>query len=223
MLASRHGASPNLPNPVTNPGELWLFAGVMALGQFSPGPDMLLLTRTALRHGSSVGVRMALGIACGLTLHATLAIAGVAVVFERFSALRHALQWVAALYLLWLAFGLLREAFAVWNSGVKSEFREDDSGRSPFMRGLLCNLFNPKVALFLAAVCAPFLTGEHPGWWPAALWLIVVGLGAGLWSLWVLLLQWPPLRRCYERAAHWIDALFGIALTVLATALLHHG
>ena len=28
--------------------ELALFAGVMALGQFSPGPDMILLTRTAL-------------------------------------------------------------------------------------------------------------------------------------------------------------------------------
>lgn len=189
------------------------------LGQFSPGPDMLLLTRTALRHGAKTGVKMALGIASGLTLHATIAIAGMAVVFEKFPILRRGLQWVAAAYLLWLAYGLLREAFVAWHSGAKSEFRATDNRHSPFVRGLLCNLFNPKVALFLAAVCAPFLAGGHPDWWPFALWAVVVGLGAGLWSLWVILLQWPPLRRSYERAALWIDAAFGIALAALAVIL----
>ncbi len=53
------------------PLELLAFAGVMALGQFSPGPDMILLTRTALRSGARAGVEMALGIACGLAVHAT--------------------------------------------------------------------------------------------------------------------------------------------------------
>jgi threonine efflux protein len=195
----------------------------MVLGQFSPGPDMLLLTRTALRHGSPAGVRMALGIACGLSVHATIAIAGIAVVFERFTLLRRVLLWVAAFYLLWLAYGLLREVFVTLYSGAKSELHVRDNGRSPFVRGLLCNLLNPKAALFLAAVCAPFLAGDHPDWWPAALWIVVVGLGAGLWSLWVVLLQWHPLRRFYQRAVIWIDALFGIALTVLAIVLIRHG
>ena len=95
---------------MTEMGELWVFAGLMVLGQFSPGPDMLLLTRTALRDGSSAGVRMAVGIACGLAVHATIAVGGVAVMFLRFPILRIVLQWLSACYLLWLAFGLLREA-----------------------------------------------------------------------------------------------------------------
>jgi threonine efflux protein len=181
---------------------------------------MLLLTRTALRHGSGVGVRMALGIATGLTLHATVAIAGMAVVFERFAVLRRALQWVAAIYLLWLAWGLLREAFS---AGSKSTIREMSTRHSPFVRGLLCNLFNPKVALFLAAVCAPFLAGPHPEWWPFALWCVVVGMGAGLWSLWVMALQWRPLRNAYEHAARGIDTAFGLALAVLAVILISRG
>jgi threonine/homoserine/homoserine lactone efflux protein len=204
-------------------GELWAFAGVMALGQFSPGPDMLLLTRTALRHGSAVGVRMALGIATGLTLHATVAIAGMAVVFERYPVLRRTLQWVAAFYLLWLAWGLLREVFIACTSGGTPRIRETNTRHSPYVRGLLCNLFNPKVALFLAAVCAPFLAGTHPDWWPFALWFLVVGMGAGLWSLWVLVLQWHPLRMAYERAARGIDTAFGLALAVLAVVLISRG
>lgn len=205
---------------MTNAGELLVFTGLIVLGQFSPGPDMVLLTRTALKEGAGAGVRMALGISCGLALHATIAVAGVAVAFQRFPMLRLVLQWLAAFYLLWLAYGLLRVCFIAWYSGM---IRTDGAGENPhppFVRGLLCNLFNPKVALFLAAVCAPFLSGIHPGWWPYAVWSLIVCLGAALWSLWVVLLQWRPLRDRYERAGGWIDGIFGVALLALAVRLM---
>jgi threonine efflux protein len=200
--------------------ELWVFAGVMVLGQFSPGPDMLLLTHTALRRGASEGLQTAAGIACGLTVHATIAVAGVAVAFERMPMLRRVLQWVAAAYLLWLAWRMAREFFVVWYSGAICEMEVVESRRAPFVRGLLCNLLNPKAALFIAAVSAPFLSGDHPAWWPFAIWGIVVGLGIGLWSLWVLLLQWPPLKNGYERFAGLIDGIFGLVLAALAIRLM---
>jgi threonine/homoserine/homoserine lactone efflux protein len=205
---------------MTGTGELWIFAGLIVLGQFSPGPDMLLLTRTALREGAAAGVKMGLGVTCGLAVHTTIAVAGVAVAFERFPSIRRALQWAAAAYLLWLAYGLLREMFVAWYSGVIREGESRVNGRSPFARGFLCNILNPKVALFLAAVCAPFLAGAHPPWWPFAIWGVVVGLGALLWSSWVGLLQWRPLRTRYQRAAAWIDGLFGLALILLAIRLM---
>lgn len=205
---------------MTEAGELWIFAGLMALGQFSPGPDMLLLTRTALKEGSGPGVKMAAGIACGLTVHATIAVAGVAVVFQRLPMLRTVLQWAAALYLLRLAWSMAREFFVAWYSGAIYEMEVVESGRSPFVRGLLCNLLNPKAALFLAAVSAPFLAGHHAVWRPYAIWGIVVGQGIGLWSLWVLLLQWPPLRQRYQRWGGWIDGVFGLVLAALAVRLM---
>lgn len=196
------------------------FAGVMALGQFSPGPDMILLTRTALRIGPRAGVEMAFGIACGLAVHATLAVAGLALVFERLPVLWEVLRWAAVGYLLWLAYRIFMEVFVAWYSDdVRVEIEASSTSR-PWLRGLLCNLLNPKVAIFLAAVCAPFLKGERPEWWPFALWGIVVGQGCLLWSLWARLLQWEPLRRRYERAARWIDGAFGIVLATLAIRLI---
>jgi threonine/homoserine/homoserine lactone efflux protein len=205
---------------VTVTGELWMFAGLIVLGQCSPGPDMILITRTAMREGTRAGVQLALGISYGLALHSTLAVGGVAVAFEKFPMLRWVLQWVAAFYLLWLAGGLLKSAWVAWRSGVVHATAAKASAHSPLVRGLLCNLFNPKVPLFLAAVCAPFLAGNHPGWWPFAIWGVVVGLGIGLWSLWVVLLQWRPLRARYERGAGWIDGFFGLALTAVALRLM---
>ena len=200
--------------------DLMAFAGVMVLGQFSPGPDMILLTRTALESGTRTGVKMALGIACGLTVHATLAVGGLALAFERMPVLRELLRWLAAAYLLWLAYRMLQEIFVAWHSGAQRKSTEITSARSPFLRGLFCNLLNPKAAIFLAAVCAPFLRGDRPEWWPFAIWGIVVAQAAVLWSLWACILQWPPLRSRYQKAARWIDAAFAIALTALAIRLI---
>ena len=196
--------------------ELLTFAGVMALGQFSPGPDMVLLTRTALKGGAKAGVEMALGIACGLAVHATVAVAGLALAFESVPRLGEVMRWAAAGYLLWLAWRMVREQ-------PGSPVQENASSRAvrrPFTRGLLCNLLNPKAAIFLAAASAPFLRGTHPDWWPLALWMIVVGQAGLLWALWAYLLQWPALRLRYEGAERRIDLVFALVLAALAVRLM---
>lgn len=199
--------------------ELAAFAGVMALGQFSPGPDMILLTRTALAEGAKRGAIMACGIAAGLAVHTTLAVGGLALAIGRLPVLRKVIAWAAGAYLLWLAYRIVSEHLVAWYSGGKREEAEVKTG-DPFLRGLLCNLLNPKVMVVLAAICAPFLQGQHPGWWPYALWVVVVMQGGLLWSLWAWLLQWRPLRLCYERSAKWIDLTFSVTLAALALKLI---
>lgn len=203
--------------------ELAAFAGVMALGQFSPGPDMILLTRTALAEGARAGAIMACGIASGLAVHTALAVGGLALAFERMPALRLAVAWLAAGYLTWLAFHLLAGHFltrAAAAPAADAPVPVQPRRHRPYFRGLICNLLNPKAVLFLAAVSAPFLAGDRPVWWPAAIWAVVVFQGCVLWALWARLLQWHPLRSRYERAAKWIDATFAIALVALALRLL---
>lgn len=199
--------------------DLLVFSGAMALAQFSPGPDMILLTRTALKRGVRAGGEMALGIACGLSVHATVAVAGLALAFERAPGLREGMRWAAIAYLLWLAFGLLGGLFMARDEGGSVEALLEVKARGPFLSGLFCNLLNPKAVIFLAAISAPFLTGERPEWWPFAIWGIVVVQACVLWSLWARLLQWKPLRQRYQAAERWIDAGFGLVLAGLAFRL----
>ncbi|MCW1885244.1 LysE family translocator [Luteolibacter flavescens] len=198
--------------------ELAAFSGLMALGQFSPGPDMILITRTALADGAKAGALMGLGIATGLCIHTSVAVGGLAVAFEQSPGIRQAISWSAAAYLLWLAWCLLRSAFATPAAG--GEVVAVPARRGPYVRGFICNLLNPKAVIFLAATCAPFLTGPHPSWWPFAIAILVIVQGGTLWALWSWLLQWRPLRSRYERSARWIDGVFGFALAALAVKLL---
>ena len=80
----------------------------MAVAQFSPGPDMILLTSTSLRHGGRAGGIMACGIATGLAFHAFLALAGGGYFFTCESTFSIYAQLMASLYLVYLAWQVFR-------------------------------------------------------------------------------------------------------------------
>ena len=193
-------------------GELFAFAVVMAIGQFSPGPDMLLLTRTSLVEGLRAGWIMVLGIVSGLALHGVFAIGGMAVLISNGGMLASGMRWLAAIYLIWLAMGLVKKQPSDGDIVIPK--------RSPYLRGLFCNLLNPKVLVFLASVVAPFLSEGQPPWWPVALWITIVVEGVILWFLWVWLLQVPKIRQAYLRVGRQLDLVFALVLVLLAINLL---
>jgi len=177
---------------------------------------MLLLTRTSLRDGAVVGVKMATGIACGLAIHATIAIGGMSWMIESNEVVWTLLRISAAAYLGWLSFRIL------WHIREATEIGASERGNSasPFTRGLICNLTNLKAALFFAAIVSPFMAGDRSNWWPYALWSVIVFQAVLLWSLWAVLLQWAVIKSFYQKFGRWIDAGFALALLAIAIRLL---
>lgn len=198
------------------PFDLLAFAAVLAIGQFSPGPDMVMLTQISLRHGRAAGWWATLGITTGLTVHATLVLFAWQSTQHFPEWARIGLSWLAATYLGWLAWGIWKDRLRVHETqGLPSS-----AARHFYWRGLLCNLLNPKALVFFAALVAPFLAPPRPPWWTFALWATLVSEGLLLWGLWVAVLQRPKARAIYDRAAPWINGGFAIALALLAVALL---
>jgi threonine/homoserine/homoserine lactone efflux protein len=192
--------------------EMLAFAGIMAVAQFSPGPDMILLTRTTLCHGGRAGAIMACGIATGLAVHAAIALGGIGYFFTSESFFLPYAKCLASGYLLYLA-------WKVFVSVQGSVGPSNRSGRNHYLSGLMCNLFNPKAALVLSSICAPFLQGHQGLSRPLALGGIIVVQGAILWTLWAYSLQVPELRRHYDRYQSTINRCFSILLALLALSI----
>ena len=183
----------------------------MALGQFSPGPDMLLLTRISLHHGARAGTMTALGIASGLALHSAVALLGGVYLLQHAApAIALMTKIFASCYLTYLAWLILYSAEETTSKAAPI------SDRRHYLRGLTCNILNPKVALILASVCAPFL---HESASPLRPWLlasIIVIQGAALWILWAHLLQHARLKAFYEIHQLRISQCFAALLFLLA-------
>ncbi len=192
-------------------GDLLAFALVLAVGQFSPGPDMILITRTALACGRSAAMACVAGITTGLVVHATLAVTSVSVLMRTQPEVWRAIQAVGAVYLLWLAWQVFRD------DGDSQEKSESTGALGQnFRRGLMTNLLNPKVMVFFATLIALFTSGDALGWWSVAMAAVIVIEGLCLWGLWVVVLQSKRMRERYFAARRWINGAFALLLLMVA-------
>jgi threonine/homoserine/homoserine lactone efflux protein len=156
---------PGTPDP-------WLFALTVLVLNATPGVDLMLTLTRTLQHGARAGVAAALGIAGGCVLHTLGAAFGLAALLAASTAAFGIVKWAGAIYLLWLAWGLLRNAWAGRGAALAPGIpAADPSFASVFRQGLLTNALNPKVALFFLALLPQFIAADAPDKTIAFLWL----------------------------------------------------
>ena len=71
-----------------------LFALVILAGQFTPGPDFLLILKISLNNGKRAGALAAIGISLGLLIHCTIVLSGLAWLLAENSNLSKAIKYL---------------------------------------------------------------------------------------------------------------------------------
>lgn len=164
--------------------QLPLFMAAVLVLNATPGVDVLLTVSRTARGGARAGLTVALGIAAGCAVHALAVAFGLAALLAWSAAAFTVLKWAGAAYLVWLGIGMLREA---WRGAAPSPAVAVAavSAAAEFRRGLLSNLLNPKVALFMLAFLPQFVPAQLGDKTPA---LLLLGALFVLQSLLFLLL-----------------------------------
>ena len=156
--------------------DLWLFALTVLVLNATPGVDLMLTLTRTLQYGRRAGAAAALGIAAGCVLHTLAAAFGLAALLAASSAAFNVVKWAGALYLVWLAWGMLRTAIRVAGPmAPAASAASADASTDPqslvaqrdtptllaiFRQGLLTNALNPKVALFFLALLPQFISSD---------------------------------------------------------------
>jgi threonine/homoserine/homoserine lactone efflux protein len=148
---------------------LWIAAIVIV----TPGPDTALTIRNTLTGGRAGGLATAAGIVTGLAMWAMATSAGLAAVIIASEPLFVAIRLVGAAYLLYLGartlIGVVRGRGQEPVKGVGTPVR---GLATPFRQGLICNLSNPKIALFFTSLLPQFVPAND------AAFGSLLGLGA---------------------------------------------
>jgi threonine/homoserine/homoserine lactone efflux protein len=141
------------------------FAAAVLVLNATPGVDFVLTVSRTLHGGPRSGTAAVLGINVGCVVHVLAAAFGLAALLALHPAAFDAIRWAGALYLLWLGLMPLRDAFSsrpaeavIARGAERSGFGRD------FRTGLLTNVLNPKVALFMLAFVPQFVpsSSTHP-------------------------------------------------------------
>ena len=121
----------------------------------TPGADMMFCLAQGLRGGARPALAASAGISAGAMIHVLLAGLGLGVLVTTFPWLFGAIRWVGAGYLLWLAWKTWRRPIGGTDTLAARPSRA-------FRDGLLVNLSNPKVILFILAFVPQFVTPDAP-------------------------------------------------------------
>ena len=135
---------------------LALFAAACLALAMTPGPDMLLVASRGAAQGRAAGFMALAGIQAGLYCHALAAAFGLSGLFLAVPYAYDAVRLAGAAYLAYLAWQAFRGADAPAGAPPRAA---DPAGRA-FRQGLLTNLLNPKVALFVLALFPQFVRPE---------------------------------------------------------------
>jgi threonine/homoserine/homoserine lactone efflux protein len=206
--------------------QLPLFMAAVLVLNATPGVDLLLTVSRTAQSGVRAGVMAALGINAGCMLHALAAAFGLAALLTWSSTAFGALKWAGAAYLLWLGWGMLRSAWrgraaapAAGNAPLPPAMPA--SAGAEFRRGLLTNLLNPKVALFMLAFLPQFIPAQSAhktlAFLALGLWFVVQST---LFLLAVVLLTVRLSRlQLLARSARALQAAAGVLFIALAARL----
>ncbi|MEM8730161.1 MAG: LysE family translocator [Pseudomonadota bacterium] len=132
-----------------DPTVLLVFLPAALALNLMPGADMMFCAAQAMSQGQRAAWRASAGIALGGMLHGLAAGLGLAAIMAAQPLLFDVIRWVGVAYLLWLA----------WNALIADPAAPSDARRAPrpFAEGLIVNLTNPKVILFVLAFMPQFI------------------------------------------------------------------
>lgn len=136
----------------------------MALN-FTPGADMMFCLGQGLRSGPRAAIAASAGISVGSMIHVTLAGLGLGAAVAAVPGLFDVIRWIGVGYLLYLAWGAVR-------NGAVPEDMPGKPARRAFRDGLLVNLSNPKVILFALAFIPQFI---NPAAGPVLMQFLIFG------------------------------------------------
>lgn len=200
-----------------------VFAAAVFVLNATPGVDFLLTVSRTLAGGARAGVAAACGIAAGCVVHTLAAAFGLAALLAVHPQAFVVLQWLGAAYLVWLGLGLLLQAWRPRpGAGAAGETPAPRSLRADFRGGLLTNVLNPKVALFILAFLPQFVPMDSPAKTLSFLLLGAWFVAQGLAFLLVLVALAARLRRLQARpaAGRVLAAAGGLLFIALALRLL---
>lgn len=192
---------------------------IVLLAAASPGPDFALVLKNSLVHSKRSGCITALGIASAVLVHITYLILGLDVLIKKFPWIFQCVQYLGAGYLIYLGIRVWRAPIQIPNLNAGA-IKTQISFKQSFLQGFLCNLLNPKAALFFMALFAGLLD-EKPKTYELLFYVTEIFALVNLWfcSLSYAVTHKIILKKLFGLEKQ-INQLLGLVLIIAAVLII---
>lgn len=192
-----------------------LFAWLVAV--VSPGPDFLAVLRASASQGQSAGLRVGLGVVCGIACWATLAMCGLSALLARYEHLYLVVRTVGAVLLIGYGVHVL---WTARKTAPVEALATDVPGSGKYWRlGVFTNLANPKALVFFGALFATLMPRHEGATLRIGVLVVMLAMAIG----WFAAVSWcagsQPIITAYRRLQRTIDRIAGGLFTAIGITL----
>ena len=191
------------------------------MGLLSPGPDFFYVSRAAATHSRRTAIYGVIGITIGVTIWATAAVLGLAIVFKTMPALQGIVMALGGSYLFYLGVKMAR----VTTNAVFDETNsvQNTASKNEIIKGLLVNLSNAKVVIYFSSVMSFVLVNiTETRQMLTALLIITIETFVYFYVI-SLLFSRPFAKRFYSRYSRYIDNASGVIFILFGAYLIYSG
>ncbi|WP_428912255.1 LysE family translocator [Niallia sp. Krafla_26] len=130
-----------------------VFLVLAILLNLTPGTDTMYIVSRSISQGRTAGMYSALGISAGVVAHTFLAAFGLSVILMQSAFLFNLIKIAGAIYLTYLGIKMI----ITKSDAPQGQSLPMQSNKKIFLQGMITNVTNPKVALFLLAFLPQFI------------------------------------------------------------------
>lgn len=190
----------------------------------SPGPDFVLVVKSAVRHKKQLAIGVAVGIASANAVYITLCLIGVGAILASSFFIMTSIKLAGGLFLSYLAISALiakKEDYAFLNVQQCPVNMSQTTFFKEFITGFASGLLNPKNPLFYLSLFTLVLNNDVGLWFKITLgiWMTLIVF---LWDTFIIFaLSRKNVRHLFNRMAFYIDKSTGVILGVFGLTLIH--
>lgn len=204
-----------------NWAEFASIALIHLLAVASPGPDFAVVVRHSIHYGKWVGIVTSFGVGAGILVHVCYSILGLGLVFTTTPWFFNFITYIAAAYLLYLAYGALSsKGGAVKQQAANANSVTNISLKKAFTVGFVTNGINPKATLFFLSLFGLVVQQDTPFIVKSAYGLYLALATAAWFCGLSLLINAGPIQYYLQKYSSWIDRTMGVLLVVVAVNIL---
>src|SRR5690554_6579373 len=192
------------------------------LALLSPGPDFVLVVKSAVRNDRSKAIGVAAGISTANALYIALCLAGVGALLASSVWVMISLKIIGGLFLLFLAIQALRAKRSAY-AELSVDNDKIQYGKSSFIKvfiiGFMSGILNPKNLLFYLSLFTVVLTSDVGLAFKIALgvWMTLVVF---FWDTAIIfMLSTNKARSRFTKLAYYIDKITGVILGVVGFSI----
>lgn len=186
------------------------------IAQLTPGPDVLLIAKSAASTSKANTFKIILGISMGVVVWVVLTLLGFTVLIQQWPWIQQLIMLLGGLFLAKMGYAMFRGGHAALKQKLALDIEAQPEKQNYFLNGLFTNLSNPKIVIYFSSVFSIALSSSANTDLKMQLAVLIPIQTVLTFSLLMWILSRARIKAIYQQVSGYIDLISGVLFMLFA-------